>query len=559
MKKILNDLKNNEYLKISLIITLIIYLPSLYFNFFIFDDNHNIILNSRVNELTDLLLPWSKSKIPLSYNYWQIMNIFFGTESPAPFRFINILLHLFNGLIIYKLLSQDKTKNTIAAISTSIFLLHPVVVQSVVWLSSARELFATFFTLLATYLLTNNEINAKSLSKALILFAISITFKPISVAAPIILLIYIYKNKKEFFFPLLSATLIVNSLIFYAYYNEILKALNIFDYNFLKSLGVSAISLSYYIRNYFAPFFLEYNYNLTPTNAIDSYSSIKILINMAFILLPIIVIYFQKSKRKELSLSFFSFIILIAINTGIIPFNHQYISTVADRYLYLPSIALIFFIYYFLCQISPKNYLKLSIVILAPLMLLSMNEVSKWKTSSQRLYKSKFTNDLDLFSYINALIKDGMLEKAQKVSNTQFKSKSFSDELNIELSIFQESYKNTRSEDLIDVAHTKIEDVPTELYPLLANYSYHNNNFYMARLTYVYSQKSDFKYLLDFDMDKLLEREKRYNDKILKEVTLLPLMQKNKYLSKRIYNILRPIVSDKETYDLEISKQLNIK
>ncbi|PIK14037.1 hypothetical protein [Halobacteriovorax sp. JY17] len=557
MINLIKEIKENKYLKNLLIITLFIYLPSLYFSFFIFDDNHNIILNSRVSNLSDLILPWTKSKIPLSYNYWQVLHLVFGTSSPPTLRFLNIILHLLNGVLVFKLLPLKKNEKTLGAIATGIFLLHPVVVQSVVWLSSSRELFATFFTLLAAHLIVRSNLDSKTIFKAFSLLIISILFKPISAAAPLIFLGYIHQKKKEIFYPLIFTSTLILIAIFYFYFNEIMKATTIFNYTFSKSLGIAAISISYYFRNFFTPFFLEYNYNLTPEKAISLYSSPRILLHLVYLLLPITSLFLFKEKKKELLICLLSFLTLITINTGLIPFNHQFISTVTDRYLYLPSIALVFFLYFLLSNIPKERYFQLSVILFVPLIFLSTIEVSKWKDSSTRLYKNKFSNEVEFITYINALIKDGKLEKAQALTNKLFEGRNSIDELNLELSIFQASYKDTKPKDFTKKIHFQIEEIPLDLYPLLANYSYYNNDFHLARLSYVYSKKSEFKYLLDFDMNQLAQREKSYYDKILREVTLLPLVQKNKYLSRKIYKTLRPLVDNKTKYDLEVNKQLS--
>ncbi|HZV81292.1 MAG TPA: tetratricopeptide repeat protein [Geobacteraceae bacterium] len=68
---------------------------------------------------------------------------------PGGYHLTNLLLHTANGLLLYRLFHR-LTANRLAAWSgAALFLLHPVQVESVVWISQRKNLLAMFFFLLA--------------------------------------------------------------------------------------------------------------------------------------------------------------------------------------------------------------------------------------------------------------------------------------------------------------------------------------------------------------------------------------------------------------------------
>lgn len=65
------------------------------------------------------------------------------------FLLTNIVIHALNGLLLYRLLLKCHESALIAAIGAAVFLLHPVQVESVAWVSQRKNLLAMFFFLLA--------------------------------------------------------------------------------------------------------------------------------------------------------------------------------------------------------------------------------------------------------------------------------------------------------------------------------------------------------------------------------------------------------------------------
>lgn len=118
----------------------------------------------------------------------------------AGYHLENILLHSFNAFLVFvlmkKLLSEwDVKRGKTAAIMTGLlFLVHPVQVESVVWMSQRKTVLCTFFFLLSflSYLSWREGGLTRSYSASLLFFIASLLSKVNSMGLPLVLLAWEY-------------------------------------------------------------------------------------------------------------------------------------------------------------------------------------------------------------------------------------------------------------------------------------------------------------------------------------------------------------------------------
>jgi tetratricopeptide (TPR) repeat protein len=77
----------------------------------------------------------------LDYSLWGM--------NPAGFVGANIMVHALNGMLYYRLILKLTGELRLALFSACIFLLHPVQVETVLWISQRKSLLAMFFFLVA--------------------------------------------------------------------------------------------------------------------------------------------------------------------------------------------------------------------------------------------------------------------------------------------------------------------------------------------------------------------------------------------------------------------------
>lgn len=94
--------------------------------------------------------------IPVTYTAWGILKfinpyIFPGQNEPFIFHFANVLVHTCNGLLVFVLLLKMRFSRLSSAAGAVLFLVHPLQVESVAWVSEFRGLLAGLFGFLAIY------------------------------------------------------------------------------------------------------------------------------------------------------------------------------------------------------------------------------------------------------------------------------------------------------------------------------------------------------------------------------------------------------------------------
>ncbi len=100
------------------------------------------------------------------------------------------------------------------------------------------------------------------------------------------------------------------------------------------------------------------------------------------------------------------FVILLSINMGFIPFFFQNISTVADRYAYLPSIGFSLIVAYIVHFFIENNRYKkiLGIIFIAAVgtyLIIDFQQIAEWKSSSLIIKKTIESNDVSYASLLS--------------------------------------------------------------------------------------------------------------------------------------------------------------
>src|SRR2546422_11626245 len=114
----------------------------------------------------------------------------FGVR-PGPHHLTNVLLHAANGVLLYVFLRRATAETWPSAFASALFALHPLHVESVVWVSERKDVLSTFFGLLAmwAYLRFLERRSAQRFMVIMMFFALSLLAKPALVTLPVLLLL----------------------------------------------------------------------------------------------------------------------------------------------------------------------------------------------------------------------------------------------------------------------------------------------------------------------------------------------------------------------------------
>jgi tetratricopeptide (TPR) repeat protein len=118
-----------------------------------------------------------------------------GGLRPGMFILSNVLLHAMNGLLLYWLLIRITQRRGIGFLAACVFLLHPVQVESVAWISQRKNLLALFFFLASfhaylSYRVAEKRMRALSYTVSVAAFALALLSKSVAIVLPLVLFLY---------------------------------------------------------------------------------------------------------------------------------------------------------------------------------------------------------------------------------------------------------------------------------------------------------------------------------------------------------------------------------
>lgn len=366
---------------------------------FVWDDerihltNNQQLINGDIKSFWEK--PYSGMYIPVSYTTWTFINIISNPTkelSPKIFHLLNILTHSINCILIFQILLISFKNQKHAFFGSLLFLLHPMQVESVAWISEFRGLYSAFFSLVSLlFIIRYIEKNALSSVRlfitskhfiiASILFALALLSKPSAVVLPFVTCILVwcfYNEKFKLLLKGLSLWLLLIIPILIITKNSQPNELIYASIPFWQRFFIAGDSLFFYLQKLIFPYPLAVCYGFIPeliiNNAIHYFSTI----------FCIALAVFSFIKRKSYPLMFSSFaIVLICLLPvlGLVPFEYQKHSTVADRYIYFGMLGVTLLVPLIAESIKTHTWLKyISGTVILIFLVLNINQTNTWKS-----------------------------------------------------------------------------------------------------------------------------------------------------------------------------------
>jgi protein O-mannosyl-transferase len=352
---------------------------------------------------------------PLTMLSLMINAAIFGTESARSFIITNTFIHLINVLLVFwfvLLLLKKKDKINIprtgkplfvAFFTALVFAIHPLKVESVIWVSERKDVLYGFFFLLGciSYLkYLGSDLKFKYLTYSFLLLILACLSKGQAVVLPLvfILLDYWYNRKfdKEAIIekiPFLMISLLFGiiasniqgggnfyGLISGKYELSVISAINT-KHDLWSGIKYACYGFSQYFINFFFPHNLSsfYPVGLNGETGAPNYG-----FGIIFTLLAVVgtIFSFKASKPAFFGIAFFviSFVLVsqLLLVGGAIK---------ADRYTYLPYIGLAFLVFYSLSNLIEKGafqryaVLGISGVFMVFFLMKTRSQVDVWENS----------------------------------------------------------------------------------------------------------------------------------------------------------------------------------
>lgn len=283
---------------------------------------------------------------------------------PKVFILNNILLHCINVMLVLWFIVLLCGRFDIAFITAVLFAVHPIHVESVVWIVERKDVLYTFFYLgsMVSYIY-GIRVKKKAntfYALSLFLFLGSLLSKPAAVTLPVVLLLidFYYRDDRRF-----GGNKAVHALIHkipffmlsgvFALIGLGQKREGLFDiYSHVERIMVGSYALMVYVVKLFAPLGLSCFYPM-PDKVNNSLPVLFVVSPFVLLFVLCFFVYIFRKKRELL------FGLLFYCSTMfLVTFMGASTALMADRYMYVPSIGIFFILAYCVCHLIGYESIK---------------------------------------------------------------------------------------------------------------------------------------------------------------------------------------------------------
>lgn len=390
-------------------------------SFTTWDDPITIFANPRLNPATLDGLAWHWANacmnlyVPLTYSLWWLVaatSSWFMSADTAlpvwPFALTNIALHATSAVLVYALVLRLANHRTGAAVASAVFAVHPLQVESVAWLSGTKDLLAGALVLLALLLYLRavdrrgedaDAPRTRGLFLAAFVILLATLAKPTAIVAPLMAFaLDTLALRRRPSAALRSCAYLLAAIVPALIWTPLVQAgptgtkLSILD-----RLLVAGDALSFYLNKLVRPGSLGIDYGRTP-------EAVLALPSSRFVwLIPVtIAAVAMVMRRREplLTLGFSWLLIGVLPVLGLLSFDFQQYSTVADHYLYLSMAGVVVWVGWVgsAHRVAPP----LLGLLLIGLVIRSASQADVW-TDSRTLFTHALEVNGDSFAALNSL------------------------------------------------------------------------------------------------------------------------------------------------------------
>jgi len=352
------------------------------------------------------------------------------------YHLANIVFHSLNSLLVFQICrrllanaSFDRDLSSaghsysaldLSFVSALLFSVHPIHTESVAWISGRTDLLSTFFLLLAflSFLIYEREEKVVSLGLSGLFFLFSLFSKENGTAflgiIPLYGLIMRMPRKK-----VIRSSLFMG-IIFLVYYVVFRRGSEIgaliatpgsekafFDsgLTFGKFIEILAMGTGYYFEKLLFPFGL----NLLPPIPENP-------VFLFFFVLPFVLLVIFYFKRRKLEIFSLAWVFLALLPSFLIMYSKT-APPLAERYLYMPSVAFVILVGVVLGRIRKRKILPVAaFIVIFLLSAVTYDRLKDWKDDVTIWRVTAMQNPRSSLAQVNfasALIKTGDLVRAE--------------------------------------------------------------------------------------------------------------------------------------------------
>ncbi|HWP41045.1 MAG TPA: hypothetical protein VNL70_08965, partial [Tepidisphaeraceae bacterium] len=333
------------------VLALLVFWPVVGFELLLWDDNVHITENPLFGppRFQNIGHYWTHRfyglYIPVTYTIWTVLGVF--AHHPATYHAANLAVHLTCVAMVYRILRRlvDRTSVWPATLGACVFAVHPLQVETVAWVSAFRDLLATLLCLLAIWVFlddtsSGNKQQPQPLRRSatlMMLMLLAVLSKPTAAVLPAILMVLGWmqgRTLKQLARNL--APLFVLAIACAVWTRLIQTSSYLHPAPLWARPLVAADAIAFYLLKLLWPARLGFDYGRTPQAILASGEAMFTWIIPVAAAATVALLW---RRSRALSAAALLFLIGLLPVLGLLSFDFQDKSTVADHYMYLPMFA----------------------------------------------------------------------------------------------------------------------------------------------------------------------------------------------------------------------------
>jgi protein O-mannosyl-transferase len=345
---------------------------------------------------------------------------------------INVLFHIANTLLLFYVLMRMTDAVWPSVFVAAIFALHPLHVESVVWISERKDVLSTFFWILTIWAYIRYVENPKRwwYPAAIVLFVLGLMSKPMLVTVPFVLFLLDYWPLQRKF----SRKLLIEKTPFFICSFASCVVTFLVQKSYGATVSIKALAPQVRVNNAIVSYLTYITKMIWPSRLAvfyphphDDLSATRVIIS-GLVLVVISICFIHLARRHR----FFAVGWLWYLGTlvPVIGLVQVGIQAMADRYTYMTLTGLFIIIAWNAEEFVPKwRYRNIVLTFLAATALaasasISSQQLKYWKNSStlfEHTLQVTKNNYMILSNYAGYLIDVGRLDEAIERSSESLK------------------------------------------------------------------------------------------------------------------------------------------
>jgi tetratricopeptide (TPR) repeat protein len=323
---------------------------------------------------------------PVTYTAWLVTAaISNGTEKtpdPSVFHLLNLLIHAGATLLVFLIVRRLVPGVWPAAAGAAVFAVHPIQVEAVAWVSGLRDVLAGAFSLLAIWTYLRAGIRNQIIAK--IIFALALLSKPTAAVTPLILAIILGREFRPHIRWLALWLAMAAAVLIVAWFVQ--PSGDVYRPPIWGHPIVALDAIAFYAGKLLVPFHFLIDYGRSP-DWLMAHPSAWFAAGAAALGGLIVMAIRKPILHIAVAITLVGLLPML----GLVPFNFQYYSTVADRYVYLAMLGVAVAVAAIVAAIPRVAWIPVAIIVIS-LSLLSNRQTRIWQNTTSLCANTLATN-----------------------------------------------------------------------------------------------------------------------------------------------------------------------